>query len=506
MATIPPGRSPGPPGSKYAFVGPNFLRFAENGKPPVGYAYDPYRDKFFPDPNYQRQLEIDQGLRPPDPKSPGLAGTLGTVAGVAGVHAVGQQIGSSGADIVGNAISDGAATAAGTSSAASGAASSATSGAASGAASSGASGAVSGGVGGAARSGAGGASGASGAAAPPVEGAGAGSVVGPALSTAATLKGGYDIFKSQQNGGEGIRSATTTFGAGVGGFAGPVGAAVGAGMGNLAGYGLQDDGTKNNLALAANPITWPLLAARLAGVELFHKSTRQVQNEVTQKLIEEAGDDPIAQAYVMHARQGFDAPKPPRDPNAKGGGKYDSFEEYREAGLEAPDLTHVEGNIDAYSLQKWAALTEDQRIAVTQANIDSDIYYSKKGSVLIDDKEVALANFERVINGVTPQSPVQPTGLMATGETLGAKPLSPGLINPTPPPVARPTGLMAAGDTLGAVPLSPAVGANAQGAAAATGNKKVIDALFAQPTRTGTSPGFDENGNRINYGMIGVGR
>jgi len=131
---------------------------------------------------------------------------------------------------------------------------------------------------------------------------------------------------------------------------------------------------------------------------LGHKTTRERQQDTTERLLEQAGNDPVAQSYVQGMREQFkSAPPDPSKPFA--GGKYGSWDEYKKAGLEASDLTGVEGNIDTYTPQEWARLNFEQQKAITQANIDSGLYYSEDGGVKISDKKKAQENKDAVLKG-----------------------------------------------------------------------------------------------------------
>jgi hypothetical protein len=112
-----------------------------------------------------------------------------------------------------------------------------------------------------------------------------------------------------------------------------------------------------------------------------------------------ASDDVDYQNYVQGMRKQYESA--PLDPSKPFAGKYGSFDEYKAAGLEAADLTGVAGNIEAYG-PEYAKLTQDQRQAITQANIDLDNYYSEGGDVLIKDKAKAEEARQRAL-GQQPQ-------------------------------------------------------------------------------------------------------
>ncbi len=227
------------------------------------------------------------------------------------------------------------------------------------------------------------------------EGAGIGA--GQVLGAIGAAKGTYDTIKGFQQGGEGVRSGLTTAGAGIGTMLMPgLGTIGGAAVGNLAGYGLQGKGIKNDLALlGAASIAGPvgligaggLIAARRLGFDPIHKTTRQVAQEHTQDLLKQAGDDEVAKNYVSGMREQFNAPPPDKENPFMG--KYKTFDEYKTAGLNADNLSGVYGNISTYGAKEWANLTNEQRRAVTQKNIDAGNYTSKKGEVEFVDKELA---------------------------------------------------------------------------------------------------------------------
>jgi len=137
--------------------------------------------------------------------------------------------------------------------------------------------------------------------------------------------------------------------------------------------------------------------------KVFHQSTKGRQQERTGQLMQQS-DDPQWQNYVagMRLPQNQEGPKEETKPFYKG--QYATFEEYKKAGLQADDLTGVYGNLDAFkpayaekqNLPNWAQLTFDQRKAVTQRLIDEDMYASKKGDIVIPDKEKARRIYEEM--------------------------------------------------------------------------------------------------------------
>ena len=135
--------------------------------------------------------------------------------------------------------------------------------------------------------------------------------------------------------------------------------------------------------------------------KVFHQSTKGRQEERTGQLLQQS-DDPNWQNYVasMRMQQIKEGPKDKTKPFFKG--QYATFDEYKKAGLQADDLTGVYGNMDAFKpdyaekagVPNWANLSFEQRKAVTQRLIDEDMYSSKKGDIVIGDKEKARKIYE----------------------------------------------------------------------------------------------------------------
>ena len=154
---------------------------------------------------------------------------------------------------------------------------------------------------------------------------------------------------------------------------------------------------------------------------VFHQSTKGVQEMHTGQLLQQS-EDPTWQNYVVGMRA--QVKEGPKDKEKPYGGKYRTWDEAKKAGLDANDLTGVYGNLDAFKpayadkagVPNWAKLTFDQQKAVTQRLIDEDMYSSKKGEVVIKDKEKARRIYEEMsktnFGGVSkeagaPSAPVQ---------------------------------------------------------------------------------------------------
>lgn len=253
--------------------------------------------------------------------------------------------------------------------------------------------------------------------------------------------------------------------------------------------------------------------------KLFHQSTRGVQQEHTGQLMQQS-DDPTWQNYVAGMRAGHgEAPKDPENPFGDSkGNKFRTFDEYKASGLDAANLSGVYGNIDAFKpdyaekagVPNWAELTLPQQHAVTQRLIDENMYSSKKGEVVIGDKEKARRIYEEMAKTNFGAPPAQP------GKPGATAPVVPGA--PVPPPAQPGPAPLQPGQTPQSTaaaagsgqPYQPVNPNGTPNGAVATGQLPAgqIDPygqsrglLAAMPPRSNSvSPGFDKNGRRINYG------
>lgn len=220
---------------------------------------------------------------------------------------------------------------------------------------------------------------------------------GQIVSGLGALYGGYNAIDDMGHGGSG-RTGLTQAGASIGNiFGGPVGGAIGAGFGNIMGYGLQGDGIKNKIALALTAP--PLLVAKLLGFDPVHKTTKQHQQEHNQQLLNLGSNNSAWQNYLKGARQGFGTtgPADPSKPFGDSkGNKYATWNDYVKGGLDAANLAGVYGNLKTFGTD-WANLSEAQRQAVTQGVIDAGLYYSKKGEVEISDANKAMEIYKKII-------------------------------------------------------------------------------------------------------------
>ncbi len=256
----------------------------------------------------------------------------------------------------------------------------------------------------------------------------AGNYVAPALAAAIAAKGTYDAYKGWEHGGEGMRSGLTTAGAGIGSlmFGPGLGTAAGAAFGNVLGYGLQGDSWKNKAALlATSPI---LLGAKLAGVDLMHKTTKQVQQERWGKL----ADNKIAGIDAAYA-----ANHPQGDTGVWDTGKYAgqkwTFEKASELAKEDPSsFRSVYGNYATFG-NDWNTYSDKQRDAITAGLLDANLYKSEKGDIIVTDEDKAHEIKNQVLGIAKPT-----TATDAFAQGVGAKNLigkidKPIVVNAEPP-------------------------------------------------------------------------
>jgi hypothetical protein len=136
---------------------------------------------------------------------------------------------------------------------------------------------------------------------------------------------------------------------------------------------------------------------------LAKPSTRDIAKKNTKDLLSKNKEDAVYQAYVRGMREQSNSAPP--DPSKPFAGKYSNFNEYKQAGLEANDLTGVLGNLKTFG-KDWTSTTQDNRVKATQALIDNNLYDSKKGEVIITDEKKA----KEIVDGLglfgMPNNPV----------------------------------------------------------------------------------------------------
>lgn len=176
--------------------------------------------------------------------------------------------------------------------------------------------------------------------------------------------------------------------------------------------GLSGAGLGLSLSAAAplvgmGPLGWGAIGLMALGggglgALAAHKTTRDVAREHSAKLAGQGQADPVWQQYVGAMREQHNS-APPDLSKPFHGGQYASWDEYKKAGLDAGDLTGVYGNMNTFG-PEWAHLGMDKQKAVTQALIDSNLYKSKKGEVVVTDENKARELYSNVLSGfATPQ-------------------------------------------------------------------------------------------------------
>lgn len=178
--------------------------------------------------------------------------------------------------------------------------------------------------------------------------------------------GAYDVLANDRGPVRGTLQGAAS-GAAIGSYFGGVGAIPGAIVGGLAGLGRS----------------------------LFdHESTREHAQKNTSNLLGRNPNDAQYQNYVQSMRRQYDSAPP--DPSKPFAGKYSNWNEYKNAGLEAGDLTGVYGNIDTFG-SDWTRLSQPKRQEITQKLIDADLYVSDRGEVKIKNKNKAKEIFANAL-------------------------------------------------------------------------------------------------------------
>lgn len=351
-----PGKYPVAPGKNYGVFGEQ-----------KGWVYNPYQDTYVPDPKAQHDYAVAQGLETDPKPAPGLAETILPVAGVVAATELAKEGGKGVAGLfgAGGAAKDVAQT--GLTNTAGAQVTGAT-----------------------------------------AANAGANVAAGASESTGMFLGPG---------GGPAGQGAELAPGMGVAPYLGLAGAGLGAygvseaiKSGNAGQGAISGAGMGAGLAAAAplvglGPVGWGamgLMALGGAGMGagltklLHHETTREAEAKKTSELMSQGTDNPAWQQYVSGMRQQYSAPPP--DPSKPFAGKYGSWNEYKKAGLEAPDLTGVYGNLHTFGPQ-WINYTPAQQQQITQALIDNNLYDSKKGDVIVTDPGKAKTLAEQVVAG-----------------------------------------------------------------------------------------------------------
>ena len=193
--------------------------------------------------------------------------------------------------------------------------------------------------------------------------------------------------------------ASTSTGSGLLGTLGsavPLTAAIGGTiLGGKAAYDMLQ-GDKPNLAGRATLGIATGGLSEVANALFGHKSMRERAREHTANLLEQFPEDLKYQNYVKAMREQYNSAPP--DTSKPFGGKYSSWDEYKNAGLEAGDLTGVLGNLNTFGSQ-WANLDFEKQKDITQKLIDANLYDSKKGEVVITNQDLARQILAEALNG-----------------------------------------------------------------------------------------------------------
>jgi hypothetical protein len=343
-AAIPPGRFPSSD-PRYPFVGPNYQQHGELN----GYVYNPWTDKYRPDPKAQQNWGQETGQIEPPPKPPSAMDTLLPIAGGAAAIAGGGIIGKK---VIGGLMGGGGGAAAGgatAGTAASGVTSAGTTGSGLMAPEIISAGRVE------AAPGAGGMFGSGGALSPTGIGS-AGNVILPA----AGAYGAYDLFDRNVGPGRGAIQGAAS-GAAMGSYFGPQGAAIGAGIGLVVGF------TKS---FFDNP------------------STRELVEKRWNNLAKSS--DPATANYAKQYREYLDSDR------AKEDAKLD-FQEMKKSGqLKAEDVWGGYGMFKTFGSDWLNKYSEEQRRAISQRLLDENLVDSKKGDIVITDSKRAREIAEEV--------------------------------------------------------------------------------------------------------------
>lgn len=208
------------------------------------------------------------------------------------------------------------------------------------------------------------------------------------LGGAAALHGGYELYNGLGHGAGVGQSAMSgaEMGAGIGTMFMPgLGTAIGAGGGAIIGA--------------------------LGGEFLSHKGTKQVQNEAIGALSSQSNDA----GYQNDLAEAANASRLGTYLTDKNGVTHDKWEDTMASGADPNQLVNALGNLQTYGA-KWSSLTPQQKLAVTQANINSGIYDPNLGVVGITDKDTAQSNLDKVLGGgITPATTTTPGQAAANG-------------------------------------------------------------------------------------------
>ena len=370
--------APGPqnPGRYPVAVGPNYLKYGEQ----KGWIYNPYTDRYTPDPNAVKDLQIAQGVRQPDPKKPSLSDTLVPVAAVGGTLIASQELGKEIPGLIkdaGSGIKDAASGLFGGGSPT--AATSATKGATDGLVAVGTN--ADGTIMYAPES----LAGEAGTGLFDLAGIGA---EGNAILPVAGAVGAFDVLSHDYGTGRSTIEGAAS-GAAIGSYFGPQGAVIGGVIGGGVG-----------------------LAKSLFG---SHKSTKKYQKEKWGALAK--SEDPATAQYAQQYLEYLNSDQ------AKEDAKKD-FNQLRRDGLLTDE--DVWGSLDMFkAFPGWLTnYTEQQRRDISKALISADAFKSEKGDIHLVDVKKAQEIGQQAISG-KPAAPAQNQSTESSGMFNNEKPAAP---------------------------------------------------------------------------------
>ena len=424
MAMSQPKPGPQQP-QKYPFVTDKYRKFGEQ----PGFIYDPYNDRYQPDPKQAKKYYEDSGLVEAEKKPPGLADAIMPVLGTSAAIGVGQSLGkdggagllsglketvsgasdlfgtaadkvSSGANFVKDTFGFGGGTDAGMQ---------ATQQAM--------------GTGGEAL-----ASNGSGLIADATE---ASNQAYNAAGDAATNAAAAPSALSQGLGAAGAAYGTYQALQGV-----KEGDPMQAGMGGAGAWvGL------NAMGMTLGPAGWAMIAAPVA-LSLVSKyfdkpSIIEQTKERWGKLSK--SEDPATAAYAQQYQSYLDSDQQKADAGI-------DFDEAKKQGLKPEQVWGGYGMFDTYGSDWLNKYSEEQRRQISQRLIDADLVDSRKGDIVLTDKEKAKKIAEEVFTGQVAPATTDPTqaGLLAGGSAQ-PQAAAPVPVTQGSAPAAANAGLLAGG-------------------------------------------------------------
>jgi len=427
MATVP-GYSPTPGAQapqKYPFVGPSYKKYGEQ----PGFLYDPYIDKYRPDPKAKEELAKAQGTYVEPQKQPGLSDLVIPIAGIGAATAVGKGIGEyvTGAGAAGSGSAGGGLLSGAKDFFGIGGAPAVSSGPAGVAGI----GPVAPGYGGIADGGM---------YANMVQGQNSGLMAGGEVANAA----GGGVVESAPYFGSGGTLYNTNGMFGAQGSIAPLNVA-GAALGTYGVYNASKMQNKRQGAMSG------ALSGATAGMSLggpvgagigavvgglsglaAHETTKHRTQRRFSDLGQSTGDAAFQQLVAQGAKESLD-----------GKDTWDIGDDKSKAPIDL--MTRSYGVLKTFG-PEWSKYTPEQRAKITKALVDNDLLNSKQGDYLIDNPEKAKQIAQQAISGapapiVAPAQPAaqpKPVPMPHVIAPAGQKPASGGLLAGAAPTGPRP--------------------------------------------------------------------